>query len=581
MSQACTCSQTSGDGGSSRSVAMPPRRAPKIVIHPGLRLNSKSETQMVTLGSYASSSQDMSPLHETKELQPFSLLQREDVSVSLKEPGVEWQLRDYEAVQFQTSDALVDSFDDVFPTDNEGETNTLCLGAAELEPVSDSFTTVISGQPSMDTPGVGMPSGSTPAQVQQIRVLLPAPTRRTKTIAFTDEPKEAHSLQSEPDTESKDEGDASADSILCYEYEESVEGLIQAARNDDLEGIERLLRFAGTYGKDGWFALGVCTLRCNVDGVQLLLEKEAGMTLNFKVNVGGWVFEGAASIHIAARQRYTGIVSVLAEREHGLVNGATLLTPLMISAYQGDADGVAILARYGTRQTSKQGRTALMFAAQNGHADCVQLLHDEIGIQDERGWTALCYASDAGHAAVVSLLLPEARMTILHAPERLSSSGVFFNLMSGTALMLAAWNGHADCVRLLVGLEAGMATDKYMNTALLAAATAGHPDCVSILMEYEAKKTDSGGRTALMKAVNEGNIGCAELLGPREAGVTDTRNICALDHAVRSDSAAMVRLILEFEGEKYGKRVRRWRNTRKYLCSLITRYLQAQQEPEM
>lgn len=535
---------------------------------------------MVMHGSCASSSQDMSPLHEAKELQHFSLLQREDVAISLKEPGTELQLRDCEAMRFRTSDVHVDSFDDVFPTDNEAEMNTLCLGAAELEPVSDSFT-AISAQPSIDASTLGLPSTSASAPVQQIRVLLPPPTRRTKTMVFTDGPKEAHSLQSEPESESRDEGDASADSILCYEYEESVDGLIQAARNDDLEGIERLLQFAGEYGKDGWFALGVCTLRCNVNGVQLLLEKEAGMTLNFKVNIGGWVFEGAASIHIAARQRYTGIVSLLAEREHHLVNGATLLTPLMISAYQGDADGVAILARYGTRQTSKQGRTALMFAAQNGHTDCVQLLHDEVGIQDERKWTALCYAADAGHAAVVSLLLAEARMTILHAPERLSSTGVFFNLMSGTALMLAAWNGHADCVRLLVGLETGMVTDKYMNTALLAAATAGHPDCVAILMEHEAGRRDSGGRTALMKAASEGNIGCAELLGAREAGLTDTRNICALDHAVRSDSAAMVRLMLEFEGRKYGKRVRKWRNDRRYMCALINRYLQEHSEPQM
>ncbi|TNJ28821.1 Ankyrin repeat protein 1 [Giardia muris] len=52
------------------------------------------------------------------------------------------------------------------------------------------------------------------------------------------------------------------------------------------------------------------------------------------------------------------------------------------------------------------GRTALMWAASNGHYDCVSLLKDgEAGLQDDRGWTALMYAAWGGHVGCIRLLL--------------------------------------------------------------------------------------------------------------------------------------------------------------------------------
>ena len=60
-----------------------------------------------------------------------------------------------------------------------------------------------------------------------------------------------------------------------------------------------------------------------------------------------------------------------------------------------------------------------------------------------------------------------------------------------TALMFAAWNGCADCVKLLKDTEARMTTTATYElgegfTALMAAATNGHEECVRLLLNEEA-----------------------------------------------------------------------------------------------
>ncbi|TNJ26943.1 Kinase, NEK [Giardia muris] len=60
------------------------------------------------------------------------------------------------------------------------------------------------------------------------------------------------------------------------------------------------------------------------------------------------------------------------------------------------------------RGRDSTGRTALMHAAERGHADLVRLLRPrEARLQDSRGWTALFYAVDKLNANCIELLLPE------------------------------------------------------------------------------------------------------------------------------------------------------------------------------
>ncbi|MBO8450903.1 MAG: ankyrin repeat domain-containing protein [Spirochaetes bacterium] len=59
----------------------------------------------------------------------------------------------------------------------------------------------------------------------------------------------------------------------------------------------------------------------------------------------------------------------------------------------------------------------------------------------------------------------------------------------GTALMIAAYDGHADVVRLLLDAGADVnAEDQNGSTALMLAAEEGHEDIVRILTEAGAQK---------------------------------------------------------------------------------------------
>lgn len=86
------------------------------------------------------------------------------------------------------------------------------------------------------------------------------------------------------------------------------------------------------------------------------------------------------------------------------------------------------------------GRTALMFAAQNGHMDVVRLLlEDEKQMVDGNGWTALMYAASNGHVEIACLLLD-------HEKCVQDNDG-------WSALMFAAYYGYTDMVGLLLSEE--------------------------------------------------------------------------------------------------------------------------------
>ncbi|ABO55078.1 Ankyrin [Burkholderia vietnamiensis G4] len=133
--------------------------------------------------------------------------------------------------------------------------------------------------------------------------------------------------------------------------------------------------------------------------------------------------------------------------------------------------------------------TALMWAAQAGYVDCVELLapRSNVDLRAKNGFTALMKAADHGHAACVRALLPYggARLRSLHGQE--------------TPLWLAARAGSAECVRLLLPHSELAATDSLGQTALdvaLAMAegvhgTPGHDACVDLLA---IESGDSGSR---------------------------------------------------------------------------------------
>ena len=178
--------------------------------------------------------------------------------------------------------------------------------------------------------------------------------------------------------------------------------------------------------------------------------------------------------------------------------------------------------------------TALMHAAQQGHADIVKLLLEkEQNMLDKDGhnarWhaiggckeilakveectdcTSLLEAAEKGCESCCRRLVwqaDDAKDVVDadgHGASESSSQQSFAAYRHNvpryyTALMVAAHYGHTGCVRILAEKEAGT-QDELGETALMIAAEKGHLECVKILIEAEAGMRDSYGETALMKA---------------------------------------------------------------------------------
>ena len=141
----------------------------------------------------------------------------------------------------------------------------------------------------------------------------------------------------------------------------------------------------------------------------------------------------------------------------------------------------------------KEQRTALMYAALNGHTDLVRFLVNlgvGINIYDSHGWSPLMLAAWDGHRPVAQLLLDYGAKA-----SAVSPSGM-------TALMAATTKGHTALVSLL--LEHGAeSTDPSGPQLLLRAASRGYSDIVQLLLTHGARPAaqDLYGWTALTEAV--------------------------------------------------------------------------------
>ncbi|KAG1673305.1 hypothetical protein FOA52_002585 [Chlamydomonas sp. UWO 241] len=124
-------------------------------------------------------------------------------------------------------------------------------------------------------------------------------------------------------------------------------------------------------------------------------------------------------------------------------------------------------------------------------------------------------AAGAGDVAALRLLLPSADPDIAVATDEYGS----------TALMIAARNGHAEAMRLLLDRKpanAGamlVAADGHGRTPLVMAAAGGHVDAMRLLLEHPfadaasmLETPDSRGRTALTVAAMHGHVDAMRLL---------------------------------------------------------------------
>lgn len=99
--------------------------------------------------------------------------------------------------------------------------------------------------------------------------------------------------------------------------------------------------------------------------------------------------------------------------------------------------------------------TATMYAAQNGHADCVSLLHEEFGMQRRDGATALFTAVFWNRCECVKVLAPTEAI--------ISTNDRYWQGERYTAAMEAARWGRPECLQELLGYIDKYTTDNNGN----------------------------------------------------------------------------------------------------------------------
>ncbi|GLD97011.1 hypothetical protein PINS_up005694 [Pythium insidiosum] len=151
---------------------------------------------------------------------------------------------------------------------------------------------------------------------------------------------------------------------------------------------------------------------------------------------------------------------------------------------------------------------ALCDAAENGHVDCLELLHGfgiSLDEQKPNGTSALMVACSVGNVEAARALLMFGANVDLEDVHGL------------TALMIAARDGRSECLKLLIRKGAQINLSRNRNrgtTALHIAARGGQEECVSILLQAGAilDISSPNSTTALMEAARAGNLGCVKQL---------------------------------------------------------------------
>jgi ankyrin repeat protein len=208
------------------------------------------------------------------------------------------------------------------------------------------------------------------------------------------------------------------------------------------------------------------------------------------------------------------------------------MTPLALAASAGSADLVTLLVESGASVRAadaalRDGQTTLMLAARAGNADAVAVLlkhgADPNAAERRTGTTALMWAALDDRGGVIRTLVRaggavNARSTLTsfpHTPPGVigdpleeGSSYVGQTVLpkgSWTALMYAARQGARGAVAALADARADLdATDPDGSTALTLAAINGHADVVALLLERGANPNlaDRTGMTPLYAAVD-------------------------------------------------------------------------------
>ena len=200
---------------------------------------------------------------------------------------------------------------------------------------------------------------------------------------------------------------------------------------------------------------------------------------------------GNTALARACDQGNQAMVALLLSHPEVDVNtvGEDELTPLLCAARGGKKAIVELLLarkelqvnhRGSKDQPDIRGKSALIWAGEEGHRDIVQLLvghpEVEINMKDEDGYTGLIWAADNGHLDAVTEFLKHPDIDVNAV-----------DLDGHSALIWAADKGHAAIVSLLLdqkNLDVNV-RDSEGYSPLICAASEGHRSVVKLLLADE------------------------------------------------------------------------------------------------
>jgi ankyrin repeat protein len=207
--------------------------------------------------------------------------------------------------------------------------------------------------------------------------------------------------------------------------------------------------------------------------------------------------KGNRPLVVAARNRQLGVVKLLIGRGADVnAIGASGSTALHGAAYGGEEQTVAFLLSQGSQANSRDafGETPLLVACEEGRLAVVGLLLRHVGGQalhqtDDRGRTALHWAALQGHEDIVAFLLGQGAETQSR------------DLWDRTPLLCGCRRGHLGVVRVLarhMGEDGLKEKDANGRTVLHWAVEKGYHECSSL---FKVKAIPNLGREPLRETI--------------------------------------------------------------------------------
>jgi ankyrin repeat protein len=220
----------------------------------------------------------------------------------------------------------------------------------------------------------------------------------------------------------------------------------------------------------------------------------------------------------------------MAAAEHGQSEAAQLLI----------ASGADVNAACGRGWLETSNKTALMYAAENGHAGVIQLLLKHKAKMNARdrggdgsgGRMAVHYAAEGGHSEALGTLLDAGV-----APDAKATDGT-------TALAIACCGGYLEAARLLIQRGANVnAVDKNGMSPLWGAASGGHDKVIEALLKAGAV-AEPKGQNPLESASSSGHDEVVKLLIEAGAKIAASKD-AMLTSAAMMGGIKVVRSLLQ------------------------------------